>query len=184
VAVCYGGPSGADLNAGQVASGQAVAYTRYSKVYVPEETAARAAKRGIWAGPFVEPEQYRRDPSSQPNGAPGAGGQPAPLPLAVPDPAAPSAECAIKGNISSSGKIYHVPGGASYAATKITTNTGERWFCSAAEAEAAGWRAAGGAATVARAPAAAASGAGAAARLGTAAAAAAAAVAVWFLMTA
>jgi endonuclease YncB( thermonuclease family) len=180
VAVCYGGPTGgADLNAGQVAAGQAVAYTRYSKLYVEQETAARAAKRGIWAGPFVEPEQFRRDPSSQPNGAPGAGGQPAPRPPAVPDPAAPSAACAIKGNISSGGKLYHVPGGASYAATKITTNTGERWFCSAAEAEAAGWRAAGGAAAVAGAPAAAASGAGAAAR-----AAAAAAVAVWFLITA
>ena len=49
--------------------------------------------------------------------------------------------CVIKGNISSSGeKIYHVPGGGSYSVTKITLSKGEQWFCSEAEAVAAGWR--------------------------------------------
>ncbi|MEO5835033.1 MAG: HNH endonuclease family protein [Nakamurella sp.] len=52
--------------------------------------------------------------------------------------------CDVKGNISTNSgeKIYHVPGGENYEATVITESRGERWFCSAAEAEAAGWRAA------------------------------------------
>ena len=50
--------------------------------------------------------------------------------------------CRIKGNISSSGeRIYHVPGGEWYDRTKITAGKGERWFCTEAEAQAAGWRA-------------------------------------------
>lgn len=50
--------------------------------------------------------------------------------------------CQIKGNISSRGeRIYHVPGGAYYGRTKISPAKGERFFCSEAEAEAAGWRA-------------------------------------------
>ena len=51
-----------------------------------------------------------------------------------------SGDCRIKGNISDNGRIYHVPGQKYYAQTRINTNRGERWFCSAAEAEAAGWR--------------------------------------------
>ena len=49
--------------------------------------------------------------------------------------------CTIKGNISNNGKIYHLQKMASYAKTRITLSKGERWFCSEAEARAAGWRA-------------------------------------------
>lgn len=50
-------------------------------------------------------------------------------------------ECQIKGNISSSGeRIYHLPGQENHAKTKISESKGERWFCSEAEAQAAGWR--------------------------------------------
>ena len=51
-------------------------------------------------------------------------------------------DCRIKGNIStqSGERIYHVPGGQFYDRTGITTSKGERWFCSEAEARAAGWR--------------------------------------------
>lgn len=45
----------------------------------------------------------------------------------------------IKGNISSNGHLYHFPGCPSYNATKIDEGAGERYFTSAAEAEAAGW---------------------------------------------
>lgn len=50
-------------------------------------------------------------------------------------------ECNIKGNISinSGKKLYHVPGMRDYASTVITPGKGERWFCSEAEAIAAGW---------------------------------------------
>lgn len=52
--------------------------------------------------------------------------------------------CAIKGNIGRSGsRIYHVPGSPSYDGTQIDEAKGERWFCSEAEAQAAGWRAPG-----------------------------------------
>jgi hypothetical protein len=49
--------------------------------------------------------------------------------------------CNIKGNISytTGERIYHVPGQTYYSATRINRN-GERWFCSEAEAQAAGWR--------------------------------------------
>lgn len=51
-------------------------------------------------------------------------------------------DCDIKGNINSSGEhIYHTRESPSYSRTKINTAKGERWFCTAAEAEAAGWRA-------------------------------------------
>ena len=51
------------------------------------------------------------------------------------------AGCVIKGNVASSGeRIYHVPGGRYYAVTRINPAKGERWFCSEAEAIAAGWR--------------------------------------------
>lgn len=50
--------------------------------------------------------------------------------------------CNIKGNISYYGgeRIYHVPGQEYYSATRINLLKGERWFCSEAEARAAGWR--------------------------------------------
>ena len=47
------------------------------------------------------------------------------------------------GNINAKGRrIFHVPGQEDYAATRIDRARGERWFCSAAEALAAGWTAA------------------------------------------
>jgi micrococcal nuclease len=50
-------------------------------------------------------------------------------------------QAVIKGNISSSdAKIYHVPGQQSYDETSISESRGERWFCTEAEAVAAGWR--------------------------------------------
>lgn len=49
--------------------------------------------------------------------------------------------CVIKGNISRTGeRIYHVPGQRDYDKTIITESKGERWFCTEAEAVAAGWR--------------------------------------------
>jgi hypothetical protein len=52
------------------------------------------------------------------------------------------ARCNIKGNISfrTGERIYHVPGGKFYDATRINPSKGERWFCSEEEARAAGWR--------------------------------------------
>ncbi|ANT54355.1 MULTISPECIES: hypothetical protein [Mesorhizobium] len=53
-----------------------------------------------------------------------------------------SGSCDIKGNISvnTGERIYHIPGQEHYWETKISPRYGERWFCSEAEAVAAGWR--------------------------------------------
>lgn len=50
--------------------------------------------------------------------------------------------CTVKGNISieSGAKLYHVPGMEDYDGTIIHSGKGEKWFCSEAEAVAAGWR--------------------------------------------
>lgn len=116
--------AGEEVNAAVVATGAAVAYRDYSLDYVDEEETARAARAGLWAGAFQAPADFRR--------AARAG---APAGLA-------SEGCAIKGNVSDRGRIYHLPGTASYEATRIDPARGERWFCTPAEAEAAGWRAA------------------------------------------
>ena len=51
---------GIDLNARMVEKGQAIAYLYFSRDYASEQAAARAAKRGIWKGEFIEPYEYRR----------------------------------------------------------------------------------------------------------------------------
>ena len=85
------------------------------------------------------------DSASRP--VPATVGAPVVAPRATTASPAPTADpqesggCLIKGNISSSGeRIYHVPGQQNYAATVITESKGERWFCTEAEALAAGWR--------------------------------------------
>lgn len=114
--------AGRDLGAAMVHDGMAFAYRRYSRDYVGAEEQAKAAGRGIWAGAAENPAAVR------------AGARPV--------QAAPGG-CAIKGNISSRGRIYHLPDDRSYAKTRINTATGERWFCTEAAARAAGWRHAG-----------------------------------------
>ena len=59
VASCRAGD--ADLAAGIVAAGLAVATDGYGS----EERAARAAKRGIWAGSFAQPADWRREQTSE-----------------------------------------------------------------------------------------------------------------------
>lgn len=58
VAVCYAGDD--DLNAKMVREGWALAYRRYGKDYIPQETQARAASSGLWQGQFVEPWEWRK----------------------------------------------------------------------------------------------------------------------------
>lgn len=58
VAVCKVG--GRDLGAALVEDGLAVAYRSYSHAYIPAEDAARKSRRGIWAGRFQMPWEWRR----------------------------------------------------------------------------------------------------------------------------
>jgi endonuclease YncB( thermonuclease family) len=57
VAVCTA--QGLDIASEMVREGWAVAYTRYSLAYVPDEIAARVAKRALWAGEFETPADWR-----------------------------------------------------------------------------------------------------------------------------
>ncbi len=51
----------------------------------------------------------------------------------------PAPGCAIKGNVSSNGRIYHLPGQRHY--DHVTMRGSEtRWFCTEDQAQAAGWR--------------------------------------------
>lgn len=130
VAVCHVG--GVDLNDWMVRRGHAVAYSRYTKAYVAAEAEARHAKRGVWAGSFEKPEDWRRQ-------------QRQPKKASSPPQAAPDPRCLVKGNISAAGKhIYHRPGQRDYDRTRIDERRGERWFCSELEARRAGWQPAGG----------------------------------------
>ena len=125
VAVC--GVGGRDINRWMVRQGWALAYRRYSRVYVGEEKAARAARRGLWRGQFVPPWKWRRGER--------LGGAVSKAREEV------RGACRIKGNLSRKGtRIYHVPGGQYYDRTRIDTTRGERWFCSEAAARNAGWR--------------------------------------------
>jgi endonuclease YncB( thermonuclease family) len=51
-----------DINEWLVAQGLALAYRRYSLDYVAAEDEARAAGRGMWAGTFDPPWEWRRRP--------------------------------------------------------------------------------------------------------------------------
>jgi len=52
-------PDGTDINAWMVRQGWAVAYG-FTKTYQSEQDEAENAKRGIWAGTFMEPAQWRK----------------------------------------------------------------------------------------------------------------------------
>jgi endonuclease YncB( thermonuclease family) len=141
VGVCRA--AGEDLNAWMVSQGMAVAYRQYSVDYVPQEEQAAASKRGMWKGDFIFPWDWRQQNETHsfrvlPRSFKNA---PTSSTNAVQSNNATPTQCVIKGNISAIGeRIYHVPGGAFYDRTIISVAKGERWFCSEAEARAAGWR--------------------------------------------
>jgi endonuclease YncB( thermonuclease family) len=118
-----------DLGAVMVDEGLAVEYRQFDGgAYAMAEAQARKAKRGLWAGAFEQPSAWRSDERREV--------------AAAPQPAAPGG-CLFKGNVNARGsRIVHAPGQRDYAATRIDTARGERWFCSLEAATAAGWTAA------------------------------------------
>ncbi|TGS89671.1 thermonuclease family protein [Mesorhizobium sp. M3A.F.Ca.ET.174.01.1.1] len=116
-----------------VEQGLALDWPRYSNgAFSVEQGLAKAARRGVWQGKFDQPWDWREanaekveTVTEQSTGFDFLG-----------------SGCTIKGNISvSTGEhIYHMPGQEHYDETVITRGKGERWFCSEAEARAAGWR--------------------------------------------
>jgi endonuclease YncB( thermonuclease family) len=115
---------GVDINAEMVRRGMAWAFLKYSRSYVEVEAEARALRIGVWQGDAQPPWEYRTS-RWEAEGATAPGG------------------CAIKGNVTRNGRIYHMPWSPWYGLVRLDTKRGERWFCSEQEAIAAGWRAAG-----------------------------------------
>lgn len=117
--VCFIGSQ--DINGWMVRQGHAWAFTKYSTSYVKEEAEAKTERRGIWQGESTPAWDYRAER------------------WARAEPKAPQG-CAIKGNVTAHGKIYHMPWSPWYAQINMDPNKGRRWFCTEAEAVAAGWR--------------------------------------------
>lgn len=113
---------GVDIGAEMVSMGLAYAFFKYSSDYKNEEDSARSGSLGVWSGDFQRPWDYRAEK------------------WLSAEQEAPSG-CPIKGNISENGQIYHAPWSPWYKKTRINEVKGERWFCSEADAVAAGWRA-------------------------------------------
>lgn len=120
VATCRA--DGVDLGRQLIASGWAIAYRDYSADYVAAEQTARAERVGLWGLSYSAPVDYRQQRNR-------------PRTLIIPG------ECNIKGDVNASGdRIYHRPGAHTFRPTRVDRSRGETWFCSEAEAEAAGFR--------------------------------------------
>lgn len=120
--ICFVG--GLDLNGEMVRLGLAWAFVRYSRTYVMVEAQARANRVGIWSGTAEAPWDYRAHQWHT---------------AEVQKPAPPSG-CVIKGNVARNERIYHMPWSPWYGKINMDASRGKRWFCSEAEAVAAGWR--------------------------------------------
>lgn len=127
-----------------VQNGWALAFRRYSTEYVADEDLAREHHRGLWSGAFVAPWDWRHRNSSTvilgalavPTTA-----QRALISNSLANPIPPVGNCLIKGNLSSAPQcIYHVPGGRFYDRLSMQPSSLRRWFCTEAEAQAAGCR--------------------------------------------
>jgi len=106
--VCF--LDGLDINAEMVRRGLAWAFVKYSTTYQHVETDARARKVGIWQGQAQPPWEYRHTRWSTAEGTAPKG-------------------CAIKGNVTANGRIYHMPWSPWYAQSRIDPDRGKPWFC-------------------------------------------------------
>lgn len=118
--VCFA--DGVEINRRMVADGNAWAFVRYSSSYIDEEREARANHRGIFTTDGNQPawDYRKRHWTTAQRQAPEG--------------------CAIKGNVTRNGQIYHMPWSPWYDKIAIDESRGERWFCTEKEALSAGWR--------------------------------------------
>lgn len=131
-------PDGTDFGLRMISDGNADEYTydnayAHQQAYRDADAAAAAGGRGLWNVGTCD-------------GSPAGSGEPTSAASATTSSATAATGpngCDIKGNVSANGRIYHVPGSRDYARTSIDESRGERWFCTVAEAQAAGWRAPG-----------------------------------------
>jgi endonuclease YncB( thermonuclease family) len=113
---------GKDLAAELVRQGFAFAEGSLWSSYSAQQSEAQEAKAGLWAGEPERPDAWRdRLFADAAAGAPRG--------------------CPIKGRIQSGRRTYLLPHSADYPRISIREERGDRWFCSAEEAEAAGFQA-------------------------------------------
>jgi len=99
---------------------------KYQSRFDLAENQARTMEAGLWSSCLVSPSPNIPNNPNNPN--------------TFSETLGTSSDCLIKGNISSGGKIYHLPGCGSYEKTSIDESAGEHWFCTEEEAVNAGWR--------------------------------------------
>jgi endonuclease YncB( thermonuclease family) len=114
--------AGEDIAAKLVRDGHVFASDGFFSSYSSQQAEARNAKTGLWAGDAERPADYRSRRWEEAKRARSDG-------------------CPIKGRVTTSDRIYVLPWSASYETVRISPAKGERWFCSEAEAQAAGFRA-------------------------------------------
>lgn len=145
-----------DIGATLIREGFVRSFKKYPhprfEIYNGMEEAAMREQKGLWSA-CKEQEQEEQAPAPQPvqqNTLPapttsgGGGGNPSATPPEDQPPPPEEQECVIKGNVNSKKeKIYHFPGCQAYNKTKVQAHEGDRWFCTEAEASAAGFRRAG-----------------------------------------
>jgi endonuclease YncB( thermonuclease family) len=124
-----------DINRLMVATGYAVAYRHYSLDYVSAEDSAKANRRGLWAGNFQLPSDYRHEEAPVTKRAPRQQTAHRRNETQPSRSTATNSSCNIKGNRGPHGWIYHLPGMPYYNQTHA-----EQMFCTEAEARAAGYR--------------------------------------------
>jgi Staphylococcal nuclease homologue len=134
---------GEDIALQMIRNGWAMVSATASATYLAGQQEASNAGAGLWAGAFVAPRDWRQrnwqakifgrltvQPQTSEAMLTSAFGS-------VP----PSPDCAIKGNVNSSGEcIFHRPGGRWYKRITMEAKHGDRWFCSPVEAIASGCR--------------------------------------------
>jgi endonuclease YncB( thermonuclease family) len=113
--------NGADIAGQLVRGGHVFATTGLFATYASAEREARSNRAGLWRNNALRPTEYRAKiwedaKQSAPDG------------------------CPIKGTVAGDSKTYLVPWAASYDKAKVRSDRGERWFCTEAEARAAGWK--------------------------------------------
>ncbi len=113
--------NGADIAGQLVRGGHVFATTGLFATYASAEREARTNRAGLWRANALRPNEYRAKvweeaKQSAPDG------------------------CPIKGTVAGENKTYLVPWAGSYEKAKVRSERGERWFCTEAEARAAGWK--------------------------------------------
>ncbi|MFV0294519.1 MAG: thermonuclease family protein [Hyphomicrobiaceae bacterium] len=111
-----------DIGEALVKNGNAFSEKGFMARYADAESAARKARSGIWRA--TEPER----PSAWRNRL-----------WETASKSAPDG-CPIKGSIRRGHRVYLLPWSSRYDREKVSKRRGERWFCSEADAIAAGWR--------------------------------------------